>query len=65
MTDTNTSKDNDRADREKAREPTTRQLWDLSAELTDCDWTPHPTARIELRSGGSAARYFETRGTEL
>ncbi|HYB82259.1 MAG TPA: hypothetical protein VED43_11570, partial [Mycobacterium sp.] len=41
------------------------QLWDLSAELTGCDWTPHPTARAEVKSGESAAGYFENRETEL
>ena len=30
----------------KARDPVmARQLWELSAELTGCDWTVHPTAR--------------------
>jgi NAD(P)-dependent dehydrogenase (short-subunit alcohol dehydrogenase family) len=32
--------------RRKARDPViTRRLWELSAELTGCDWTVHPTAR--------------------
>ena len=30
----------------KARDPVmARRLWELSAELTGCDWTVHPTAR--------------------
>ena len=32
--------------RKKARDPVmARRLWELSAELTGCDWTVHPTAR--------------------
>jgi NAD(P)-dependent dehydrogenase (short-subunit alcohol dehydrogenase family) len=32
--------------RKKARDPVmARRLWQLSAELTGCDWTVHPTAR--------------------
>jgi NAD(P)-dependent dehydrogenase (short-subunit alcohol dehydrogenase family) len=32
--------------RKKARDPViARRLWDLSAELTSCDWTVHPPAR--------------------
>jgi len=32
--------------RRKARDPVmARRLWQLSAELTGCDWTVHPTAR--------------------
>ena len=32
--------------RKKARDPNmARRLWELSAELTGCDWTVHPTAR--------------------
>jgi NAD(P)-dependent dehydrogenase (short-subunit alcohol dehydrogenase family) len=32
--------------RKKARDPVTaRRLWELSAELTGCDWTVHPAAR--------------------
>jgi NAD(P)-dependent dehydrogenase (short-subunit alcohol dehydrogenase family) len=32
--------------RRKARDPVmARRLWELSAELTGCDWTVHPTAR--------------------
>jgi NAD(P)-dependent dehydrogenase (short-subunit alcohol dehydrogenase family) len=32
--------------RKKARDPVmARRLWQLSAEMTGCDWTVHPTAR--------------------
>jgi NAD(P)-dependent dehydrogenase (short-subunit alcohol dehydrogenase family) len=32
--------------RRKARDPVmARRLWELSADLTGCDWTVHPTAR--------------------
>jgi NAD(P)-dependent dehydrogenase (short-subunit alcohol dehydrogenase family) len=32
--------------RKKARDPVmARRLWELSADLTGCDWTVHPTAR--------------------
>ena len=52
--------------RKKARDTAmARQLWDISAELTGCDWACHPTARAEPRSGESAAGYFESKGTEL
>jgi NAD(P)-dependent dehydrogenase (short-subunit alcohol dehydrogenase family) len=34
--------------RRKARDPVlARRLWELSAELTGCEWTVHPTVRTE------------------
>jgi NAD(P)-dependent dehydrogenase (short-subunit alcohol dehydrogenase family) len=34
--------------RKKSRDPVTaRRLWQLSAELTGCDWTVHPTTRTQ------------------
>ena len=34
--------------RKKARDPVmARRLWELSAELTGCDWTVHPIPSAE------------------
>jgi hypothetical protein len=38
--------------RKRAREPVmARRLWQLSAELTGCDWTAHRTAALEKTEG--------------